>query len=70
MDEKLGWIVRILLVVAGSITSWFVAQDALNFNIIQMVVTVILITFLVIIIAFRHELSDIFKRFITKYKKF
>ncbi len=70
MDEKLGWIIRILLVVSGAITSGFVARDALNFNIIQMVVAVFLITFLVIIVAFWHELSDIFKHFITKYKKF
>ncbi|AUH73010.1 hypothetical protein CAB17_13860 [Legionella sainthelensi] len=65
----MGWIIRILLVAAGSITSWFVARDALNFNIIQMVVAVVLITFLVIIIAFWRDLSNLFKQFITKYKK-
>jgi hypothetical protein len=39
----LGWIVRMFLVVAGSITSWFVARDALNFNIIQMIIFVVII---------------------------
>lgn len=34
----LGWSMRMLLVVAGSIASWFVARDALNFNIIQQMV--------------------------------
>ena len=32
-----SWIVRALLVVAGAITSWFVASDAPNFGVIQMV---------------------------------
>lgn len=58
----LGWIVRMLLVLAGSITSWFVARDALNFTIIQMVVTVFLFTISVIIIAFWQELSEFIKR--------
>lgn len=58
----LGWIVRMLLVLAGSITSWFVARDALNFTIIQMVVTVFLFTISVIIVAFWQELSEFIKR--------
>ena len=66
----LGWIVRMLLVIAGSITSWFVAHDALNFNIIQMVVAVFLFTLAVMIAAFWQELSDLIKRVITRYKKF
>lgn len=66
----LGLIVRILMVVAGSITSWFVARDALDFSIIQMVVAVSLFTFVVMIAAFWQELSGIFKRILTRYKKF
>lgn len=66
----LGWILRILLVVAGSISSWFVARDALNFTIIQMVVAVILFTLAVMIIAFWQELSVLIKRIMTIYKKF
>lgn len=65
----LGWIVRILMVVAGSITSWFVARDALNFNIIQMVVAVLLFTFAVLIVAFWQELSALVKHIITRHKK-
>jgi hypothetical protein len=65
----LGWIVRILLIVAGSITSWFVARDALNFNIIQMVVAVFLVTLAVMVAAFWQELSDLINRIRKKYKK-
>lgn len=66
----LGWIVRIILVIAGSITSWFVSRDALNFNIIQMVVVVSLFTLAVMIAAFWQELCDLIKRIIISYKKF
>jgi hypothetical protein len=40
----LGWIVRILLIVAGAITGWFVAHDATNFGVLQMFVMLALIT--------------------------
>jgi len=58
----LGWIVRALLVFAGSITSWFVARDALNFDVIQMVVAVILFTIFVAIAAFWPLIKDWFQR--------
>ena len=32
----IGWIARLLLIVAGLITSLFVAEEALNFKLIQM----------------------------------
>lgn len=66
----LGWTVRILMVVAGSITSWFVTRDALNFNIIQMVIAVFLFTLAVLMVAFWQELSDLVKRILTRHKKF
>jgi len=62
----LGWIIRILLVIAGFITSLFVSRDALNFDVIQMVVGVLLFTFLVIIIAFWPVLKAWFKRIVKK----
>jgi hypothetical protein len=40
----LAWIVRILLIVAGAITGWFVARDATNFGVLQMFVMLALIT--------------------------
>lgn len=47
----LGWLVRILFAVAAPITALFVARDALNFGLIQTVVTMLLVTALVWLIA-------------------
>jgi hypothetical protein len=58
----LDWIVRLLLVVSGSIASWFVARDALNFAIFQMVIAVLLFTSIIIIAAFWSALKNWFKR--------
>ncbi|MCC5015396.1 MULTISPECIES: hypothetical protein [unclassified Legionella] len=57
----LGWLVRILLVVAGFIASWFVARDALNFDIVQMVVAIFLFTIIVAIAAFWDLLAKWFR---------
>lgn len=56
------WIIRGLLVIAGSITSWFVSRDALNFAIIQMVMAVLLFTLVIIIAAFWPAIKKWFKR--------
>jgi hypothetical protein len=34
------WIIRVLFIIASSITALFVARDALNFGVIQMLVSV------------------------------
>jgi hypothetical protein len=39
----LGWIVRILLLAAAVVTSWFLATNAENFAVVQMVVALALI---------------------------
>jgi len=51
----IGWIVRILLAAGGVVASWFVARDAPNFGVIQMVFALILLTFAVAVIAFWPE---------------
>jgi len=48
----LGWFVRILLLIAGYIASLFVARNALNFDLVQMVIAVILFTLFVLLLAF------------------
>jgi hypothetical protein len=48
----LGWLVRVLLIVAGAITGWFVARDATNFGVLQMFVMLALITVFIGILAF------------------
>jgi hypothetical protein len=47
----LGWIVRILFVIAAPITALFVARDALNFSLIQTFVTMLLVTSMVGLVA-------------------
>lgn len=47
----LGWIVRILFIIAAPITALFVSRDALNFGLIQTIVTMLLVTALVGLIA-------------------
>lgn len=64
----LGWVARIFLVIAGLITSVFVTRDALNFDIIQMVVAVCIFTFAVVIAAFWPMLKDWFKRRVKRHK--
>ena len=41
------WIIRILFIVASSITAAILRRDALNFGVIQMLVSVMLITAMV-----------------------
>lgn len=48
----LSWLIRPILLVAAAIAGWFVAEDAANFGVVQMVVAVVLITGLVALAAF------------------
>lgn len=48
----ISWIVRILMIAAGAVTSWFVAKDAVNFGVVQMMVALLLLTLLVAVLAF------------------
>ena len=48
----LAWIVRILFIVSGFITSFFVSRDELNFDFIQMVVAILLFTLIILIFSF------------------
>ena len=51
----IGWIVRGLLATGGVVTSWFIARDAPNFGVIQMVMSLMLLTLVVAVIAFWPE---------------
>jgi hypothetical protein len=48
----LSWIVRIFFALAAPIAALFVARDALNFDLIQTFVAVILIVAFIAIVAF------------------
>ena len=39
----LGWLIRLLLAVAGVVTAWFVAEDASNFGLVQTIVAIMLV---------------------------
>jgi len=60
----IGWVARLLLVIAGYIASYFVARDALHFDIVQMVVAMLLFTIFVFIIAFWPTVKGWIKRII------
>ena len=64
----LGWIIRLLFIIAGFVTSFFVARDELNFDVMQMVVAVILFTTFIAIIAFWSILKSWFKEIMRKSK--
>ncbi len=48
----ISWIVRLLMIAAGVVTSWFVAKDAVNFGVVQMMVALLLLTLVVAVLRF------------------
>jgi hypothetical protein len=58
-----GWIISILLVIAGFITSLFISRDALNFSVVQTFIAVILFSLFVLIVAFWSNVKKWFKRY-------
>jgi len=51
-DAMIGWIVRGLLAAGGVVASLFIARDAPNFGVSQMVMSLMLLTLAVAVIAF------------------
>lgn len=51
-------LLRPIMFLAAIIAGWFVASDAVNFTIIEMVVALFLIAIIVAIAAFWETLSD------------
>ncbi len=47
-----GWVARGILLVAGFITSWFIAKDEPTFGGVQMAVGLLLLALIVFVIAF------------------
>lgn len=54
----INWLVRPIMIVAAVIAGWFVARDAVNFSIIQLVVALLLVTALVGLAAIVETLTD------------
>jgi hypothetical protein len=53
-----AWLLRLILIPAGIIASWFVAKDAPNFGIVQSMVALFLIVFVVAVIALTRDNGD------------
>jgi len=51
----ISWIVRGLLAGGGVVSGWFVAEDAPKFGVVQMMMALILLTFVVAVLAFWPE---------------
>ena len=47
-----GWVARVLLIVAGFVVSWFVAKGTPQFGLMQMAVGIILFVFVIWVLAF------------------
>lgn len=56
----LSWLIRPLLLLSAVIAGWFVAEDAVNFGVVQMAVAVVLIAVIVALAAFWEVLVDWF----------
>jgi hypothetical protein len=54
----LNWLVRPIMFVAAIIAGWFVAEDAANFGVVQLVISVLLVTLVVAIAAFWEAIAD------------
>ena len=50
------WIVRILLLLSGVVTSWFTAGDAANFDVIQGMVAIAILALVVSVAVFLPSL--------------
>jgi hypothetical protein len=48
----ISWLARGLLIVGGSITSWFVTKDSPQFGVIEMAVATLLLALIVAVVAF------------------
>jgi hypothetical protein len=48
----IAWLARILLLAAGAVTAWFIAEDAPNFDVVQGIVAMLLLALIVAALAF------------------
>lgn len=57
----ISWLLQPVMAAAAFIASWFVAEDAANFDVVQMAFAVLLITSVVAILTFWQTLVSWFK---------
>jgi len=58
--SMINWIVRILLLLAGVVTSWFVTPDSANFSVVQAAVAIVLLALFVSAAVFLPSLMRLF----------
>lgn len=54
----LGLFVRVLLIVGGGIASWFVSNDALNYEVVQFVAALLIFVLMAVLAAFGPVIWD------------
>lgn len=58
----ISWLIKPLMLVSAAIATWFVAEDAANFGVVQMAIAVILVTSLVALAVFWQPLVSWFRQ--------
>lgn len=62
----LSLFVRILLIVGGSVASWFVANDALNYAVVKMIAAMFIFVLMIVIATYWHVIWKWVKEIVGK----
>ncbi len=54
----IAWLIRLILIPAGVIASWFVARDAPNFGAVQAMAAVFLVVFILVVFGLTSKRRD------------
>jgi len=54
----ISWLLQPVMATAAAIAGWFIAEDAANFGIVQMAISVLLITAVVAVMTFWRTLAS------------
>ncbi len=54
----MAWLIRLILIPAGTVAGWFVAKDAPNFGAVQTMVAVFLLVFILLVFGLTSRRGD------------
>jgi hypothetical protein len=54
----IAWLIRLILIPAGFIASWFVAKDAPQFGAVQAMAAVFLVVFILVVFGLTSKRND------------
>lgn len=57
----LDWVARLILVVSGFFASWIIASDSANFGIVQLAISLLLVTACIIAAVFWRNIIALFR---------